>query len=157
MHALVPADIAAWIPASELVTLALQAAETVEGLPATVTGEGGTPERFSGPMLLTLIILSYARGILGAPEIARWAIADLDGRYLCGGRVPEASLIIHFRRRHRAQVLESLARLLGLAWLKHGAVDRRGWFAEAPFLDFPAEAGRRVALAVRLDSMLLDD
>lgn len=153
----IPPDIACWVDAPELTRLALQSAETVQGLPSRWRGGSLRGEWFSGPMLLTLLTYAYGRGALTVPEVEAFAAADPVACYLCGGQRPGVGNLLSFRRQHREQLRTSLTRFLGLAWQQWAWSDQRTWLASGRGADFGSEAVRRLDRAVRLDSMLLDD
>lgn len=148
-HSRVPCDLAGWLEESELLRLALEASAETEDLPGIVRDPEPGGEGFSGPMLLSLLLYAYARGVLSAVDITGWVLVDPWLRYLCGGRVPGAGALRWFRRRHRAAIVRGLGRLL-----REAGSRRRGGDGG---VDWAAESVRRVERAVRIDSMVLDD
>src|SRR5947199_228615 len=88
----VPPNLTAWMPKEHLARLAWRLVHTVD------TGEiepvVSLPEgKVLGPhMMLSLVVYSYAVGVLGSYNVERSLIHDENVRHLCGGNYPDCNL-----------------------------------------------------------------
>jgi hypothetical protein len=159
-----------WIRKATLVSLILDAVQTVEWpeFDFELTASSGFAFRRLG--LLSLVTYCYAIGVHGSENIAARASEDDVLNLLCGGLLPTCEEIRDFRRSHRQLVERSLtetlrlARAFGLRRLPVlGAEHPRGqsvWTgtpAESDFERLTGTTETRVRPTPGLDAMALDD
>src|SRR5262249_1411988 len=125
----------------------------------------------TGPLLTTVLIYSYAIGVLGSREIEILARHDPTLRYLCRSTVPDWHTLRLFRRQHVRLVMQCLKILVEAVW-KESRLNKSGLatvhgVSQEPFLnrgeartsepDFAREAEQRVTRAIHADSMAMDE
>ena len=125
---------------------------------------------FSRPaVMITLLTYCYATGLYGSEEVQLASQHDSMIRYLCARSYPDPSEIRTFRRYNRERIAEGLAGVLRRVWeirfwaedavpIGHGrGTSLAGRMGVKATPNFRLEAERRIARAVRMDCMALDE
>lgn len=125
---------------------------------------------FSQPaVMLTLLTYCYATGLYGSEEVQLAIQHDPMIRYLCARSYPDPCGIRTFRRYNRERIAEGLAAVLRRVWemrfwaedavpIGHGrGSSLAGRMGVKVTPNFRLEAERRIARAVRMDCMALDE
>ena len=149
-----------------LVQLALTAAQSAgEGM-RDVLAQGVPARAFRGAMLLTLLSYCYARGVYGSRDIELFSQQDRQALYICSNNVPDWNVIRRFRRAHARTVQRCLGEMVAnITTGRTGdSIETNRTYALASFNRWSdprneafLEAGRRVANAVKVDSMAMDE
>lgn len=148
----IPEDMAEWFTQRQLISLALEALQEVPwpaSFPST-SPLSHTP----APVLRTLCLYSYARGIFCSFDLEALCKRDQIYRYICAGSFPMADELRAFRRAHFANLRDSLAELVRTAIQLQPS--QEGQVEPDLFHNACAEANRRLKLAMRADSIALD-
>lgn len=107
MSSLWPADLRLMLDERGLLTLALDAIQTLDWSRSDAPRQG--PDSHRPQMLLTLLSYCYAAGICGSEDI-EWAVEnDRMVRYICARAYPDWLAIRRFRRRNREWLKQCLA------------------------------------------------
>src|SRR5438093_1366424 len=112
----VPPNLAAWMPKEHLARLAWRLVRTVD------TGEIGPvvslPEgKVLGPqMMLSLVVYSYAVGVLSSSNVERSLIHDENARHLSGGNDPDCNSVCAFRQSNHEIIKRCLEMVYLVAW-----------------------------------------
>ncbi|MCI0535319.1 MAG: hypothetical protein L0Z50_08825 [Verrucomicrobiales bacterium] len=170
-EAILPEDLRSVVSEQTLVRLALEAVQMVECHDVPQSEHSMSVRAIPHPLLTTVLIYSYAAGVLGSRDIEVFAQHDASLRYLCRASILDWDTLRLFRRQHVQLVTRCLEVLLETAW--NGARSSRPMFAEfnlgcgetSPNCgrttgfkpDFASEAERRVTRAIRADSMAMDE
>jgi len=110
-----PADLRLVLGERRLVTLALDAVQTLDWSKPNATSQG--PDGHRPRMVLTLLSYCYAAGICGSQDI-EWAIEnDRMVRYICARTYPDWLAIRRFRRRNREWLRQCLAYIFRRTWM----------------------------------------
>ena len=112
---LLPPDLRDWLPAGHLVHFVMDAVEQLDLRMAQVNERGTGDAQYPPPMMLGLLIYSYATGNFGSRQIERATHENVAARLLCGDTHPDHDTICTFRRNNRALLGESFAQVLELA------------------------------------------
>ena len=108
---------------------------------------------FQPKTLLALLTYCYARGIYGSADVEDTMRRDKNFRTLCQNEFPGARLLRSFRRENRETLRECLAHvLLGRAEPQMAEASAMTGQAQCA-----AEASRRIATAMFMDQMELED
>ncbi len=163
-----PSDLRGWIPENQLIRLALEAVQVVDW--RYVRTESSLLPAGQAPMLMTVLVYCYASGVFRSREIEQLAQTDNAVRYLCAYRALDWNTVRLFRRQHARELTLCLAAVLETAWawklseLESAEVPAgyaqsslNRWVSPDPKLRVLEVAQSRVAKAVRVDSMEMDD
>lgn len=167
-----PEDLRAWVEEGILVSLVLHAVQSaVESVEEPIGSTAPLPTG-SPRAVLSVLIYSYALGILSSEEIAARIPSDPNLRYLSAGARPSWHELRRFRRQWRPWVQKALSNTFQLAWEIRLWLDATNTHDRTGACDiFPASdrsaaeraffiteaACERIHRAVMLDSMALDD
>jgi hypothetical protein len=166
-----PDDLRACLAEQTLIRLALEAVQTAEWQDAPSGLHPVCEWKLPRPLFATILIYSYAAGVLGSRDIEILAEKDSALRYLCRPTVPTWDTLRIFRRRHVRSVTQCLAGLLEAAWKESRSERFSSVFGYAaypgpllcqwrwwnPQPDFTREAEQRVTRAIQADSMAMDE
>jgi hypothetical protein len=157
--ALWPTDLRLVLGERRLVTLALDAIQTLDWNSPNaprIAPAGHRPQ-----MMLTLLSCCYAAGICGSQDI-EWSIEnDRMVRYICARTYPDWLAIRGFRRRNREWLRHCLAYIFRRTWLwlceEVPIEDAYAFQAEAALEEHIAAAVQgRIELAVIMDRAALE-
>jgi transposase len=165
-----PNDLSLYIGKKTLVKFILEAIEEMNLPPVNTENSEPADKPLAPVTMLTLLTYCYATGVYSATDIELGIQSDQMIQYLCARNCPDIFEIGLFRRYNRARITQCLIAVLRRVWeLRFCGEDAepiRGaacfgslpaWWTD-PNLppDFQREAERRIARAVRADSMALD-
>lgn len=165
-----PRDVTEWVGSLTLVRMTLEAIEHVK--PEFKQTQFKTAfGSYQAPMLLTLLVCAYAKGMTGSRDIELAIPNDRALKYICAGNRPDWNVLRLFRRQHKTLVQNCLAALLGKVWENQYPAETMGRPVEPgnytnssldrwmipPRPDFQAEAAKRVRLAILADTLLSDE
>jgi transposase len=127
---LFPPDLREWVADNELARFILDAVEVSDLGAAAINERGSGNEQYPPAMMLSLLIYSYATGLLSSRQIERATYDSVAVRYICGNHHPDHDTICTFRSRNPAIVRTTFVRVLELArelgLLKIGAISIDG-------------------------------
>jgi hypothetical protein len=167
----VPDDLRTSVSEHTLIRLALEAVQTVEWQNAASWPNPVFERTVLRPLLTTVLVYSYAAGVLASRDIEIRARHDRALCYLCRSTVPDRDTLRLFRRHHVQLVTQCLKVLLETVWKEtrsngspFGTVSEacrepslNHWSATRSEPDFAREAERRVTRAIQADSMAMDE
>ena len=169
-ESLLPDDLSYCIGKKTLVKFILEAIEDLDASrPGRETVEPAAPD-FEPAMMVTLLTYCYATGVFGALDIELSTRHDRMIHYLCARAYPDCYVIRSFRRYHRDMIAQCLTAVLRRVWeLRFRGEDAEpmqgvcslgrslGQWADLKSTpNFKSDAERRIARAVRADSMAMD-
>ena len=167
---ILPDNLSVYIGKKTLVKLILDAIEDLNARPTSSRAPAAGNPQFQPAMMLTLLTYCYATGVYATADVELSMQHDQMIRYLCSKNYLNLPVLLEFRRYSRDRIKECLATVLRRVWeLRFCDEDARPMAAAAfpgpvfsqwpnrrPTPNFAAEAERRIARAVRADSMAMD-
>jgi transposase len=112
---LLPPNLRDWVPADHLVHFIIDAVDALELRQVKVNTRGTGSEQYPPPMMLGLLIYSYATGIFGSRRIERSTYDSVPARLLIADTHPDHDTLCTFRRENQALLTESFVKVLQLA------------------------------------------
>src|ERR1017187_977873 len=112
---LLPPNLRDWVPADHLVHFILDAVEALDLRQVKVNTRGTGSEQYPPPMLLGLLIYSYATGTFGSRRIEQSTYDSVPVRLLTADTHPDHDTLCTFRRENPALLTESFVKVLQLA------------------------------------------
>ena len=112
---LLPPDLRDWVPASHLVHFVLDAVAALDLRQVKVNERGTGSEQYPPPMMLALLIYSYATGTFSSRRIEQSTYDSVPVRLLTADTHPDHDTICTFRRENQALLSESFVKVLQLA------------------------------------------
>ena len=112
---LLPPNLRDWVPADHLVHFILDAVDALDLRQVKVNTRGTGSAQYPPPMLLGLLIYSYATGTFGSRRIEQSTHDSVPVRLLTADTHPDHDTICTFRRENQALLTESFVQVLQLA------------------------------------------
>jgi transposase len=112
---LLPPNLRDWVPGDHLVHFILDAVEALDLRRVRVNTRGTGSEQYPPPMLLALLIYSYATGTFGSRRIEQSTYDSVPVRLLTADTHPDHDTLCTFRRENQALLTESFVKVLQLA------------------------------------------
>src|SRR6266853_5516118 len=112
---LLPPNLRDWVPADHLVHFILDAVDALDLRQVKVNTRGTGSEQYPPPMLLGLLIYSYATGTFSSRRIEQSTYDRVPVRLLTADTHPDHDTICTFRRENKALLSESFVKVLQLA------------------------------------------
>ena len=112
---LLPPNLRDWVPADHLVHFILDAVDALDLRQIKVNLRGTGSEQYPPPMLLGLLIYSYATGTFSSRRIEQSTYDSVPVRVLTADTHPDHDTLCTFRRENRALLTESFVKVLQLA------------------------------------------
>ena len=112
---LLPPNLRDWVPADHLVHFILDAVEALDSRQVKVNTRGTGSEQYPPPMLLGLLIYSYATGTFASRRIEQSTYDSVPVRLLTADTHPDHDTLCTFRRENQALLTESFVKVLQLA------------------------------------------
>ena len=112
---LLPPNLRDWVPADHLVHFILDAVDALDLRQVKVNTRGTGSEQYPPPMLLGLLLYSYATGTFGSRRIEQSTYDSVPVRLLTADTHPDHDTLCTFRRENRALLTESFVKVLQLA------------------------------------------
>lgn len=167
----VPPNLTAWMSKEHLTRLAWRLARTVdtgEIEPIVSLPDGKV---FEPQMLLSVMVYSYAVGVLGSCSMEQSILHDENVRHLCAGLYPDCNSVCEFRSKNRETIKRCLETVYLVAWkIRFGTwqwhkseADGRVNFGLTAQIDpllrsqISFEAGERLRRAEHLDKQSLGE
>ena len=153
-------NLTAWFAERKLLSIVLDAIQTVEFPPAKT---GYTDDRALRPqMMLTLLSYCYAADLVGSEDVVRSLNENPTVRYICAHHFPKWNEIRLFRRHHREELRRCLAQVYQQAWaarLDDGQTSFESfeWFEDVLRADVECLVDRKLEQAILLDWVNLED
>jgi transposase len=112
---LLPPDMRDWVPAGHLVHFVLDAVAALDLRQVKVNERGTGSEQYPPPMMLALLLYSYATGTFSSRRIEQSTYDSVPVRLLTADTHPDHDTICTFRRENPALLSESFVKVLELA------------------------------------------
>ena len=112
---LLPPNLRDWVPADHLVHFVVDAVAALDLRQVKVNERGTGSEQYPPPMMLALLIYSYATGTFGSRRIEQSTHDSVPVRLLTADTHPDHDTICAFRRENQALLTESFVKVLELA------------------------------------------
>ena len=112
---LLPPNLRDWVPGDHLVHFILDAVEALDLRQVRVNTRGTGSEQYPPPMLLALLIYSYAPGTFSRRRIEQSTYDSVPVRLLTADTHPDHDTLCTFRRENQALLSESFVKVLQLA------------------------------------------
>src|ERR1035437_1281863 len=112
---LLPPNLRDWVPTDHLVHFILDAVDALDLRQVKVNTRGTGSEQYPPPMLLGLLIYSYATGTFGSRRIEQSTYDSVPVRLLTADTHPDHDTLCTFRRETPALLTESFVKVLQLA------------------------------------------
>ena len=112
---LLPPNLRDWVPADHLVHFILDAVDALDLRQVKVNTRGTGSEQYPPPMLLGLLIYSYATGTFGSRRIEQSTYDSVPVRLLTADTHPDHDTLCTFRRENQGLLTESFVKVLQLA------------------------------------------
>jgi transposase len=112
---LLPPNLRDWVPADHLVHFIIDAVDALDLRQVKVNTRGTGSEQYPPPMMLGLLIYSYATGIFGSRRIEQSTYDSVPVRLLTADTHPDHDTLCTFRRENQALLTESFIKVLQLA------------------------------------------
>lgn len=112
---LLPPNLRDWVPADHLVHFIIDAVDALDLRQVKVNARGTGSEQYPPPMMLGLLIYSYATGIFGSRRIEQSTYDSVPVRLLTADTHPDHDTLCTFRRENQALLTESFIKVLQLA------------------------------------------
>jgi transposase len=112
---LLPRNLRDWVPGDHLVHFILDAVDALDLRQVRVNTRGTGSEQYPPPMLLALLIYSYATGTFGSRRIEQSTHDSVPVRLLTADTHPDHDTLCTFRRENQALLTESFVKVLQLA------------------------------------------
>jgi transposase len=112
---LLPPNLRDWVPTDHLVHFILDAVDALDLRQVKVNTRGTGSEQYPPPMLLGLLIYSYATGTFGSRRIEQSTYDSVPVRLLTADTHPDHDTLCTFRRENQPLLTESFVKVLQLA------------------------------------------
>jgi transposase len=112
---LLPPNLRDWVPADHLVHFILDAVDVLDLRQVKVNTRGTGSEQYPPPMLLGLLLYSYATGTFSSRRIEQSTYDSVPVRLLTADTHPDHDTLCTFRRENPALLTESFVKVLQLA------------------------------------------
>jgi transposase len=112
---LLPPNLRDWVPADHLVHFIIDAVDALDLRQVKVNTRGTGSEQYPPPMMLGLLIYSYATGLFGSRRIEQSTYDSVPVRLLTADTHPDHDTLCTFRRENQALLTESFIKVLQLA------------------------------------------
>lgn len=112
---LLPPNLRDWVPADHLAHFVVDAVEAMDLRQVKVNTRGTGDAQYPPPMLLGLLIYSYATGTFGSRRIERSTFDNVAVRFITADTHPDHDTICTFRRENGPLLSESFVKVLQLA------------------------------------------
>jgi transposase len=112
---LLPPNLRDWVPADHLVHFILDAVDVLDLRQVQVNTRGTGSEQYPPPMLLGLLLYSYATGTFSSRRIEQSTYDSVPVRLLTADTHPDHDTLCTFRRENQALLTESFVKVLQLA------------------------------------------
>jgi transposase len=112
---LLPPNLRDWVPADHLVHFILDAVDALDLRQVKVNTRGTGSEQYPPPMLLGLLLYSYATGTFGSRRIEQSTYDSVPVRLLTADTHPDHDTLCTFRRENQPLLTESFVKVLQLA------------------------------------------
>jgi transposase len=112
---LLPPNLRDWVPSDHLVHFVLDAVEALDLRQVRVNTRGTGSEQYPPPMLLGLLLYSYATGTFSSRRIEQSTYDSVPVRVLTADTHPDHDTLCTFRRENQALLTESFVKVLQLA------------------------------------------
>jgi transposase len=112
---LLPPNLRDWVPADHLVHFIIDAVDALDLRQVKVNTRGTGSEQYPPPMMLGLLIYSYATGTFGSRRIEQSTYDSVPVRLLTADTHPDHDTLCTFRRENQALLTESFIKVLQLA------------------------------------------
>jgi transposase len=112
---LLPPNLRDWVPDDHLVHFILDAVDALDLRQVKVNTRGTGSEQYPPPMLLALLIYSYATGLFGSRRIEQSTYDSVPVRLLTADTHPDHDTLCTFRRENQPLLTESFVKVLELA------------------------------------------
>ena len=112
---LLPPNLRDWVPEDHLVHFIIDAVDALDLRQVKVNTRGTGSEQYPPPMMLGLLIYSYATGIFGSRRIEQSTYDSVPVRLLTADTHPDHDTLCTFRRENQALLTESFIKVLQLA------------------------------------------
>ena len=112
---LLPPNLRDWVPADHLVHFILDAVDALDLRQIQVNLRGTGSEQYPPPMLLGLLLYSYATGTFSSRRIEQSTYDSVPVRLLTADTHPDHDTLCTFRRENQALLTESFVKVLQLA------------------------------------------
>ena len=112
---LLPPNLRDWVPADHLVHFVLDAVDALDLRQVRINLRGTGSEQYPPPMLLGLLIYSYATGTFSSRRIEQSTYDSVPVRLLTADTHPDHDTLCTFRRENQALLTESFVKVLQLA------------------------------------------
>jgi transposase len=112
---LLPPNLRDWVPADHLVHFILDAVDALDLRRVKVNTRGTGSEQYPSPLLLALLIYSYATGTFSSRRIEQSTHDSVPVRLLTADTHPDHDTLCTFRRENQAILAESFVQVLQLA------------------------------------------
>jgi transposase len=112
---LLPPNLRDWVPADHLVHFILDAVDALDLRQVKVNTRGTGSEQYPPPLLLALLIYSYATGTFSSRRIEQSTHDSVPVRLLTADTHPDHDTLCTFRRENAALLTESFVKVLQLA------------------------------------------
>src|SRR5664280_2727849 len=112
---LLPPNLRDWVPSDHLVHFVLDAVEALDLRQVRVNTRGTGSEQYPPPLLLALLIYSYATGTFSSRRIEQSTHDSVPVRLLTADTHPDHDTLCTFRRENQAPLTESFVKVLQLA------------------------------------------
>lgn len=112
---LLPPNLRDWVPADHLVHFIIDAVDALDLRQVKVNTRGTGSEQYPPPMMVGLLIYSYATGTFGSRRIEQSTYDSVPVRLLTADTHPDHDTLCTFRRENPALLTESFIKVLQLA------------------------------------------
>jgi len=112
---LLPPNLRDWVPDDHLVHFILDAVDALDLRQVKVNTRGTGSEQYPPPMVLALLIYSYATGVFSSRRIEQSTYDSVPVRLLTADTHPDHDTLCTFRRENQALLTESFVKVLELA------------------------------------------
>ena len=155
-----PDNLTAWFSERQLLSIVLDAVQTVE-LPPT-TAPSSNERRLRPSMMLTLLTFCYATDRLGSEDVVRSLGENTTVRYICAHHYPKWNDLRLFRRHRRDELRRCLVQVYQQAWaarFEEGqtSFESLEWFEQELRGDIERLVDRKLEQAIMLDWANLED
>jgi len=155
-----PESLTTWFSERQLLSIVLDAVQTVEIPPANAVAGDGRGLR--PKMMLTLLTYCYAANRMSSEEVVRSLNENHTVRYICAHHFPKWNEIRLFRRHHRDDLRRCLIQVYQQSWaarLDDGQAifESCEWFENVLRAEVECLVDRKLEQAILLDWANLED
>ena len=155
-----PESLTTWFSERQLLSIVLDAVQTVEIPPANAVAGDGRGLR--PKMMLTLLTYCYAANRMSSEEVVRSLNENLTVRYICAHHFPKWNEIRLFRRHHRDDLRRCLIQVYQQSWAARlddgqATFESCEWFENVLRAEVERLVDRKLEQAILLDWANLED